>query len=88
MTVSHEDIITELRALRGEVADLAASVKPLVENAETLKNVADVTRAAGLWRKFFVGALGLLVLMGAAGGVLVGMAMGIKHWIIEGSASG
>lgn len=81
-------IMAQITALTEEVKQLAEGVRPLVENAETLKGVAEVTRAAGIWRKFFVGALGLLVLIGAAGGVLAGIALGVKHWIIEGSVQG
>lgn len=102
MSVSHEDILArleqgdakfdqimdELRAMRGDMVTLADSVKPLVENTDTLKGVAEVTRAASIWRKFFVGALGLLVLIGAAGGVVAGVVLSVKHWIIEGSAAG
>ncbi len=81
-------IMAQITALTEEVKQLAEGVRPLVENAETLKGVAEATRAAGIWRKFFVGALGLLVLIGAAGGVLAGIALGVKHWIVEGSAQG
>jgi hypothetical protein len=83
-----DTIMEELRAMRSELNNLADSVKPLVENTDTLKGVAEVTRAASIWRKFFVGALGLLVLVGAAGGVVAGVVLSVKHWIIEGSASG
>ena len=98
--VSHEDIadrldrgeekfgqiMAVLAELRADMAALKESVRPLVDNTETLKGVAEVSRAASIWRKFLVGSLGLLVLIGAAGGVVTGIALAVKHWIIEGSA--